>query len=186
MASFNSIVANAVVASYDFSSCETVLDIGGGNGSLLAATLNANPHLRGVLADLPHVLDGAQTRLRSEGVADRCEAVEADFFKSVPKGDTYLLKWIIHDWDDQSAEAILKNCRAAMKPGGRVLLVESIVEPRNGGPLAKFMDLAMLVMTGGHEWTEPEYRALLGRAGLRITNLISTGTELSLIEARCA
>jgi hypothetical protein len=186
MASFNSIIASAVLNSYAFSSCGTVVDVGGGNGSFLARILKTNPTLRGVLADLAHVVDGAQTRLRLEGIADRCEVVEADFFKSVPKGDTYLLKWIIHDWDDQNAETILKNCRAAMKPGGRVLLVESIVEPRNGSSFAKFMDLAMLVMTGGRERTEPEYQALLLRAGLKITNVISTGTELSLIEARPA
>jgi hypothetical protein len=184
MASFNSIVASAVLNSYDFSSCGKVVDIGGGNASLLAAILKVHPSLRGVLADLPHVLDGAQRRLTAENVAERCEVVGADFFKSVPEGDTYLLKWIIHDWDDERAEVILKNCAAAMNPGGRVLLVESIVKSRNGCSLAEFMDLAMLVMTGGRERTEPEYQALLGRAGLRITNVISTGTELSLIESK--
>jgi hypothetical protein len=183
MASFNSIIADAIVASYDFSSCGTVVDVGGGNGSFLAAILKAHLGLRGVLADLPHVLDGAQRELTAENVAERCEIVGADFFKFVPKGDTYLLKSIIHDWDDQSAERILRNCRAAMKPEGRLLVVESIVEP-NGGSLAKFMDLAMLVITGGRERTELEYQALLGRAGLRITNIISTGTDLSLIEAQ--
>jgi len=186
IASFNSLIANAVVNSYDFASCGTVVDVGGGNGSLLATILKANPTLRGVLADLPHVLDGAQRWLTTENVVERCEVVGIDFFRSVPEGDTYLLKWIVHDWDDQRAEMILKNCRAAMKPGGRVLLVESIVEPRNGSSFAKFMDLAMLVMTGGRERTEPEYQALLLRAGLKITNVISTGTELSLIEARPA
>jgi hypothetical protein len=186
MASFNSIITDAIVTSYDFSSSGTVVDVGGGSGSLLAAILKANPSLRGVLTDLPHVLDGAQRRLTAENVAERCEIVGADFFKSVPRGDTYLLKWIMHDWDDQSAERILKNCRAAMRPGGRVLLVESIVDPRKGSSLAKFMDLSVLVMTGGRERTEPEYRTLLGRADLKITDVISTGTELSLIEAQRA
>lgn len=186
MASFNSIIADSVVASYDFSSCGTVVDVGGGNGSLLAAILKAYPRLCGVLADLPHVLHGAQRRLATQGVAERCEVVAADFFTSVPRGDTHLLKWIIHDWDDQQAEAILKNCRAAMKTGGRLLLVESIVEPLNGTSLAKFMDLAMLVMTGGRERTEPEYRDLLSRAGLKIKKVISTGAELSVIEAYAA
>ena len=184
MASFNSIIADAVVSSYDFASCGTIVDVGGGNGSLLARILKVHPRLRGVLADLPHVLDGAQRRLTAENVAVRSEVVRTDFFKSVPEGDTYLRKWIVHDWDDQPAEMILNNCRAAMNPGGRVLLVESIVEPRHGSSLAKFMDLSMLVMTGGRERTEAEYLALLGRAGLKITNVISTGTELSLIEAQ--
>lgn len=186
MASFNSIVADAVVASYDFASCGTIVDVGGGNASLLARILKVHPKLRGVLADLPHVLDGAQRRLTAENVAERCEVVGADFFKSVPEGDTYLLKWIVHDWDDRRAEMILNNCGAAMNPAGRVLLVESILEPSNGSSLRKFMDLSMLVMTGGRERTEPEYQRLLGRAGLKITNVLSTGTELSLIEARRA
>ena len=186
MASFNSIIAAAVVAAYDFSSCGTIVDLGGVNGSLLAAILKANSRLRGVLVDLPHVLDGAQRRLTADGVADHCEVLAADFFKSVPQGDTYLLKWIIHDWDDQKAVTILKHCLSAMKPGGRVLLLESIVKPRNGRSLAKFMDVSMVVMTGGRERTEPEYRDLLRRAGLRITKIVSTGTELSLMEARAA
>lgn len=185
MASFNSLVADVVVAAYDFASCGTVVDVGGGNGSLLAAILKSHLRLRGLVADLPHVLDGAQRRLTAEGVAERCKIVAADFFKSLPKADTYLLKWIIHDWDDKSAERILRNCRTAMKADGRVLLVESIVQAHNGTSLAKFMDLAMLVMTGGRERSEPEFQALLGRAGLRIANVISTGTEVSLIEARC-
>jgi hypothetical protein len=183
MASFNSVIAGAVVASYDFSSCGTVVDVGGGNGSLLTAILTANPHLRGVIADLPHVREGAQLRLRTEGVAERCEFVVTDFLQSVPKGDTYLLKWIMHDWDDQNAEAILKNCGSALKDAGRVLIIESILRPRAGSSFGKFMDLAMLVMTGGRERTEAEYRALLRRAGLTLTRIVSTGTELSLIEA---
>jgi len=184
MASFNSVITFSIIAFYEFSSCGTLVDVGGGNGSVLAAILKAHLLMHGVLADLPHVVDGARTWLKLEGVLGRCKVVEADFFKSVPEGDTYLLKWIIHDWDDHNAETILKNCQAALKPGGRVLLIESILEPRNGTSLATSMDLAMLVMTGGRERTEPEYQSLLGRAGLRITNIISTGTELSLIEAR--
>lgn len=184
MASFNSVIAGAVVASYDFSTCRAVVDVGGGNGSLLAAILKAHPHLRGVLADLPHVRDGAQHRLRAEGVSERCEFVAADFFKSVPKGDTYMLKWIIHDWDDHIAEVILKNCCAAMENGGRVLIIESVVQPGTATSFSKFMDLAVLVMTGGRERKEREYRALLGRVGLRLTHIIPTNTEMSLIEAQ--
>lgn len=184
MASFNSVITPAIVASYDFSTCGTIVDVGGGNGSVLTAILKAHPNLRGIVADLPHVVDGARTRLKGEGVLGRCKVVEADFFKSVPEADTCLLKWILHDWDDESAQTILKNCHSAMKRGGRVLVVESILEPRNGTSLPTFMDLAMLVMTGGRERTEPEYRTLLSRAGFSITNVISTGTELSLIEAQ--
>jgi hypothetical protein len=128
MASFNSIVANAVVNSYDSSSCGKLVGVGGGNGSILAAILKVHPGLRGVLADLPHVLDGAQRRLTAQNVAERCKIVGADFSKSVPDGHTYLLKWIVHDRDDQRSELILKHCVAALNPGGRVLLVESIAQ----------------------------------------------------------
>lgn len=183
MTSFSSVVNAEIVASYDFSSSGTVVDVGGGDGSLLAAILKAHPHLRGVLADLPHVVAGAQRRFTSEGLAERCEAVAVDLFKSAPKGDTYVLKWIIHDWDDQQSVAILKNCRSAMANGGKILLVESVIRPGAATSFSKFMDLNMLVMTGGRERTETEYRALLDAAGLNLTRIIPTRTEMSVIEA---
>jgi len=186
MASFNRVTAYAILASYDFSSAGTIVDLGGGDGSVLATILKAHPHLQGVLADLPYATDGAWQRLNREGLADRCVVVAADFFKLVPKGDTYLLKWIIHDWDDESSQVILQNCRAAMAKTDRLLLIESVIGPGPTTRFSKFMDLAMLVMTGGRERTEAEYRALLMRAGLKLTRIIPTSTEMSLIEVQRA
>jgi hypothetical protein len=183
MSSFSSVVAAAVVAAYDFSSSATVVDIGGGDGTLLTAILKGNPRLRGVLADLPHVAERAQGRFKTEGLADRCEIAAGSFFESAPVGDTYVLKWIIHDWDDQQSAAILKNCRTAMATNGRVLLVEAVIQPGTATSFSKCMDLNMLVMTGGRERTAAEYRALLDSAGLRLTRIIPTHTEMSVIEA---
>lgn len=183
MSSFSSVVAAAVVAAYDFSSSATVVDVGGGDGTLLAAILKANPSLRGAVADLPHVAEGAQRRLDADGLADRCEVAAGSFFESVPVGDTYVLKFIIHDWDDQQSAAILRNCRSAMAANGRVLLVEAVIQPGTATSFSKYVDLNMLVMTGGRERTEAEYRALLDSAGLRLTRIIPTSTEMSILEA---
>ncbi|MGI9148557.1 MAG: methyltransferase [Chloroflexota bacterium] len=115
----------AIVATYDFSTCRTVVDVGGGHGTLLAAILAAHPGVRGVLFDTPQVLEGAPALLEAEGVADRCAYVGGDFLESLPAGgDRYLLKWIVHDWDDAHATTILQNCRRAMNTDGRVLLIE--------------------------------------------------------------
>jgi hypothetical protein len=160
-----------------------VVDIGGGDGTLLAAILKANPQLNGALADLPHVAERAQRRFQAEGLADRCRIAAGSFFESAPAGDTYVLKWIIHDWDDQRSVEILKNCRSAMAANGRVLLVEAVIQPGTAASFSKCMDLNMLVMTGGRERTEAEYRALLESAGLRLTRTIPTHTEMSVIEA---
>src|ERR1700674_1617458 len=183
MSSFSSVVAAAVVAAYDFSSSATVVDIGGGDGTLLTAILKGNPQLRGVLADLPHVAEGGQRRFKTEGLADRSEIAAGSFFESAPAGDTYVLKWIIHDWDNQRSAAILKNCRSAMATNGRVLLVEAVIQPGTATSFSKYVDLNMLVMTGGRERTEAEYRALLDSAGLRLTRIVPTHTEMSVIEA---
>ena len=183
MASFSSVVAAAVASAYDFSGVGTLADVGGGNGNLLATILKAHPHLRGILADVPHVVEGGRQRLEKEGLSDRCEAAGIDFFKSVPASDAYILKWIIHDWDDEKSAAILKNCREAMAAGGRVLLVEAVVQPGSATSFSKFMDLNMLVMTGGRERTEEEYAKLLGAAGLKLGKIVPTQTEMSVIEA---
>jgi hypothetical protein len=186
MASFSSVVAAAIVAAYDFSSSATAVDVGGGDGLLLSTILKANPHLRGVLADLPHVAEGALRRFQVEELTDRCQIAAGDFFDSLPAADTYVLKWIIHDWDDEQSVAILKNCRKAMTEGGKVLLVEAVIGPGTTTAFSKFMDLNMLVMTGGRERTEAEYRALLDAAGLRLTRIVPTRTEMSIIEALVA
>jgi hypothetical protein len=185
MVNFNIATPDAVVASYDFSSAGTIVDLGGGDGTLLVAILKANPQVQGILTDLPHVIDGTWQRLKSEGLADRCVVVPADFFRLIPKGDVYLLKCIIHDWDDESAQIILQNCCAAMANTDRLLLIESVIG-KNNTRFSRSADLAMLVMIGGRERTEPEYRHLLDRAGFRLTRIIPTGTEMSLLEAQRA
>jgi hypothetical protein len=161
----------------------TVVDVGGAHGTLIAGVLKVHPTARGVLTDLPHVIESAPRALTALGVADRVEAVAADFFKSVPSGDVYLLKQVLHDWDDEQCVTILKNCVAALNPGGRVVVVEMIV-PSDGSPdIAQMMDLNMLVMLPGRERTEAEFAKLFEAAGLTIPKVTRTHSPFSLIEA---
>jgi hypothetical protein len=175
--------AEAVVRSYDFSGIGVLVDVGGGKGALLAAILAANPALRGILFDQSHVVADAKDLLERAGVADRCEVVGGSFFEAVPgEADAYLLKSIIHDWDDASAIEILHKCRVAMADTGRLLLVERGIRPRNEPDPTKFIDLMMLVMLGGQERTADEYEKLYTEAGFRLTNIIRTGSLLDIIE----
>jgi hypothetical protein len=173
----------AVLAAYDFSGIATVVDVGGGHGSFIAAILKANPPLRGVLFELPHVAEGARRVIEAEGVADRCEIVAGDFFEAVPSGgDAYVLKIIIHDWNNEHAEAILQNCRHAMTNNGRLLLVERVIPPGNGPSEAKLLDINMMVMTGGVNRTEAEFEALFGATGFKLTKIVPTQSQFSIIE----
>jgi ubiquinone/menaquinone biosynthesis C-methylase UbiE len=174
----------AVLAAYDFSGVNKLVDIAGGTGGLISALLNAHPQMRGVLFDLPHVIAEAGPLLEAAGVSDRCETTTGDFFKSVTEGgDAYLMKWIIHDWDDGKSTAILKNIHRAMNPDGKLLLVEMVVPEGNQPDLSKFMDLNMLVMTGGRERTEAEFQSLLAGAGFKLTRVIPTASPFAVIEA---
>ena len=176
-------VNDAVLSSYDFSSISKIVDVGGGHGSLIASILKANPQMRGVLFDAPSVIEGARQRIGDGGIAERCEAVAGDFFESVPSGgDAYILKWIIHDWDDERSVTVLKNCHRAMAENGRLLLVEAVVPPGSEPHFSKFIDLNMLVMTGGRERMEDEYRTLLETSGFRLTKIIPTESPMSIIE----
>ncbi|GLW63425.1 methyltransferase [Actinomadura rubrobrunea] len=181
-------VAPALVRTHDFGRYRTIADIGGGNGTLMAAILRAVPGLRGVLFDLPAALEDAGRPLEEAGVADRCEAVSGDFFASVPEGaDAYVLKSVIHDWDDEKAAAILRTCRAAMTPEARVLIVEPVLPPLVTPEYRRAImsDVNMLVATGGRERTEAEFRDLLAAAGLRqvsISDLLEP-TTYRIIEA---
>jgi hypothetical protein len=183
------LIADSLVRGYDFSGIGRIVELGGGHGALLVAILRAHPAMRGVLFDLPHVVDGARAHLEAAGVADRCEVVPGSFFESVPSGaDAYLLKSVIHDWDDERSLAILENCRRAMpEKGGRLLLVERIVPERMEAcaehRVVAASDLNMLVATEGRERTEAEYRALLGSAGLELTRSVPIGAGYSVIEA---
>jgi hypothetical protein len=162
-----------------------VVDVGGGFGALLPPVLHAHPELRGLVYDLPRCADGARKLMAEEGLDDRCAFEGGDFFASVPAGgDVYLLKSVIHDWDDERSRAILGRCREAMKRGAKLLVLEWIVPERVGAGDAGIVgtDLNMLVMVGGEERTEAEYRALLASADLRVTRIVPT-PAMSLIEA---
>lgn len=180
-------VVDAIVPSYDFSGMRVVADVGGGEGALLAAILVANPNLRGILFDQPHVLTGAKELLQRAGVAERCEVVGGSFFESIPGGaDAYILKSIVHDWDDASSTAILRACRAAARESSKLLLVESVLRAGNEPDPAKFMDLTMLVMLGGRERTADEFRQLCADAGFRLTSIIPTRSRFCIVEGVAA
>jgi hypothetical protein len=175
----------AIVATYDFAAAHTVVDVGGGQGTLLASILDVHPNARGVLFDLPHVIAPARTRLERAGQTARWEFVAGDFFAAVPAGgDLYLLKKVIHDWDDERAQRILTNCRTAMSSTGRLLLIEPVIPPGNAPSFNKLLDLLMLVWNGGgRERTEREHQGLLASAGLHLSRIIPTRAGLSIIEA---
>jgi len=173
-----------ILAVYDFSSFETVVDVGGGHGGLITSILNANPKLKGVLLDAPQVIDGTRPKIEAAGLANRCETVAGDFFKSVPAGgDAYVMKWIIHDWDDKRAITILRNIRNQMQPNGKVIIVDCVVPENNDPDFSKFFDLNMMVMTGGKERTEKEFAQLLGAAGFKLLRVIPTKVPTSIVEA---
>lgn len=184
MTSISSIDARAVVEAYDFSGIHTLVDIGGGHGLLLATVLKANQSMRGLLFELPHAIDGAAALLRREGVADRCEITSGDFFRSVPEGgDAYMLKLVIHDWDNDRALQILRSCHRAMRASSRLIVIDCVLQPGDEPDPGKFIDLNMLVMTtGGRERSEPEFRDLFAKAGFELTQIVPTATPKSVIE----
>jgi O-methyltransferase domain/Dimerisation domain len=183
MTALSSGVVEAIVQSYDFSGIDVLMDVGGGEGVLLAAILAANPALRGILFDQPQVLTGAHDLLERAGVADRCEVVSGSFFESVPRGaDAHLLKSVVHDWHDVTTVKILRACRAAISDTGKLLVVEPIIQAGNEPDPAKFSDLNMLVMLGGQERTADDFERLYAEAGFRVTDIIYTGTSMAIIE----
>jgi ubiquinone/menaquinone biosynthesis C-methylase UbiE len=188
MAEMTRLVARDLIATYDFSGMSTVVDVGGGYGALMLAILDANPHVHGTVFDRPHALTHGAARLAERGLTGRCEFVAGDFFQSVPAGaDAYLLKSILHDWDDGDAAAILRNCRIAIPAHGRLLVVERTLPERfeataSHQALAR-ADLNMLVALGGRERSEREYQALLARSGFAMARTFPVGFDFNLIEA---
>jgi hypothetical protein len=175
----------AVANAYDFSGVPLLIDVGGGAGDLIVAILKANPAMRGVVFDLPYIIDDARALVEAEGVAARCDVVAGDFFASVPTGGhAYILRSVIHDWADAQAVAILKNCHRAMQGQGKLLLVERVMPERaEEAPQVVLADLEMLVMTpGGRERTAAEFRGLFAAAGFKTTQIVPTQSELSIIE----
>ena len=185
MTGFSASVIPPVLEAYDFSGIGTLVDVAGGHGGVLTGVLQKYPGMKGVLFDLEHVIEGARPRIASLGLADRCSTASGDFFKAVPAGgDAYIMKHIIHDWDDDKATVILENIRKVLPKDGRVILIESVIPPGNEPGLGKIMDLEMLVMPAGRERTEEEFRRLFDRAGYRLTRVVPTDSPLSVIEAR--
>jgi O-methyltransferase domain/Dimerisation domain len=175
-------VEQAIVAAYDFGRFSRIADIGGGQGSLLAALLQANAELHGVLYDLPHVVATAAPFLAGAGVAGRCETIGGDMLVSVPGGcDAYLMKYIVHDWDDAQCRRILRACRTAMKRDARLIVIDRLLGPPNEDPAVKLADLHMLVGPGGQERTLSEFAALFDAEALRMAEVRPTRSAVSLL-----
>ncbi|HEY1800111.1 MAG TPA: methyltransferase [Terriglobales bacterium] len=186
MTTMSAMAIYPVLEVYDFSAFSTIVDIAGGHGFVLCEILRKYPKLNGVLFDLADVTKGADQRIAQLGLNSRCRTASGDFFKSVPEGgDLYLMKNIIHDWDDDKAQAILRNCARALqgKPNGRVVLIELVVPPGGAPHFSKIVDIEMLYFTGGRERTEQEYAELFSKSGLRLTRVIPTKAPYSVIEA---
>ena len=185
MAAFTNLIGPSVAASYDFSSWESLTDVGGGNGILLSHILNAHKNLRGVLADVSHVLERARQRGYLSGdLESRATMQPCNFFEAIPSGTrAYLMKSVIHDWDDDQSLQILANCRRAVPADGALLLVELGLSEPNQPSGGKIIDLFMLVLTGGRERTPDEYRSLLARAGFRLNRVVPTGSDFVILEA---
>ena len=177
-------VHQAIAGLYDFSEVRLLVDVGGGHGRLMARVLERFPPLRGIVYDMPHVVNGAAAYLAERGLADRCQAVDGNFFERVPEdADAYIMTAILHDWDDDACVKILRNCRAAMAPGGRVLIGDFVLKPSNEPDFGKMVDLEMLVVThAGRERTEEEFRSLLGDSGFRLNRIVPLPSGNSLVE----
>lgn len=183
MAAQTTPAARAVATGYDFSGFGTVVDVGGGRGALAVELLRAYPHLRGVVFDQPAVSADAREAIEAAGLTGRCQVVGGDFFVAVPDGgDAYLLKYVLHDWDDERSVAILRACRRAIPSSGRLLVVELLVPPGNAPSFAKTQDVNMLINLGGRERTEAEYRQLFAGAGFDLTRIVPVQGELHVIE----
>jgi hypothetical protein len=175
----------AMLEAYDLSGTRVLADIGGGNGSLIAAVLQRYPELRGILFDLGHVVGRARDGLSGYGIDDRCSVIEGSFFDSIPGGaDTYLFRHIIHDWTDEQSVQILSNCRKVIPDQGKLLLIEAVVPLGNEPSLAKDFDITMLTFPGGIERTEEEYKVLLEQSGFQLNSITPTASAVSVIEGR--
>lgn len=189
MASISGAENDAVARAYDFGRFSTLVDVGGAHGHLLATILRRHRRLHGILYDQPQVVAAAAASgfVVAKGIAARCTVQGGSFFESVPAGaDAYLMKYILHDWNDEQCLTILRHCRAALAPGGRVLIAEHVIRAGNRPDWGKLLDINMLVLTGGQERTQAEFRTLFARAGLRLRKVHATGAALSLLEAVAA
>jgi C-methyltransferase len=186
MTSVSELAEQCVVAAYDFGSCSTIVDVGGGHGRLLASILAATLGAGGVLYDLPEVVAETPALMREWGVADRVRVVGGSFFDTVPAGDFYILKHIIHDWPDDQAMVILRNLHTASEPGATVLLVETVIPDHDRDFIGKWADLEMLLGGSGRERTAAQHRDLLRECGFTVTRVVPTASPFSLVEAKAA
>ena len=175
--------AVAIAGAYDFFQFETLADVGGGLGFLLSEVMKTAPKLRGVLFDLPEVVAKAEATFDAAGVADRVTIEGGSFFDSIPvRADAYMMKYIIHDWDDARARTILENCVESMNPGGRVLVIDHVIPEGNEPHIGKLLDIEMLIVPGGSERTRAQFEELFSTAGLKLTQIVPTATPLCLVE----
>jgi 2-polyprenyl-3-methyl-5-hydroxy-6-metoxy-1,4-benzoquinol methylase len=189
MAGFSHQVDNPLAQGYDYSAFSSIVDIGGGLGSLLTAILRAHPQLTGVLFDLPSVIAAAREQIAASDIAPRCQLVAGDVFQAreIPqRADAYIMRQIIKDWHDEAVVQILSNCRQAMRPGGKILVAEQVILPGQRMQPAKLIDLQLMVVLSGQERTEAEYRALFEKAGLTLARIVPTHSPYSILECIAA
>jgi len=185
MVGFHGTETPAVLNAYDYTGIETLADIGGGNSSVLSATLERHPHLRGIWFDLPHVEKRAKETFASASVDGRCQLTTGNFFESVPEGaDAYQMRHIIHDWYDDRAAGILRNIRDVIPQNGRLLLIEAVIPTGNDPSFGKFSDVLMLMFPGGMERTEEQFRKLYEKADFELTSITPTESPACVIEGR--
>lgn len=184
MSSFSYTEEKAILSAYDFSAFKTIVDVGGGYGEMLGSILEKYPSSQGILFDEEYVINNCQKTLEKHGILDRCQAISGSFFEEIPLGgDVYMLKHIIHDWDDERAIKILKNCHNALDNNSKILVMEMIVNDRNLPSAAKMLDLNMLVMCqGGKERTKEEFQQLFSQADLTLNNIIYTNEDICILE----
>lgn len=184
MTNMSGMNSGAVAAGYDFSGIKTLMDVGGGHGAMLTSILTKNPAMKGMIYDLPYVIEGTVAALKKTSMDIRCQAIGGDFFASVPTGaDAVIMSHIIHDWNDEKSSLILKNCAKALPNNGKILLVEAVVPGANEFSPAKLLDLEMLVMVGGKERTKEEYQDLFKQSGLKLGQIVPLANGQSVIEA---
>jgi hypothetical protein len=184
MGDWNRQLAESLLSLREFAGTRLLVDVGGSFGYLLADILSRCPATKGVLLDLPQIAAGARERLLALGLQDRCQAVGGDFFEEVPpNGDVYMMSWILHNWGDEDCVRILRSCRRAMAPAGRLLTIDHVIQPGNEYDFGRTSDLAMLVAFGGQERTEEEFRDLLARGGFRLLSVTPLSVPVSLLES---
>jgi len=183
MSGMTQVANESIVDVYDFSPFKKIVDVGGGHGALLTSILKSAPAASGILFDSEQVISGARPKIEAAGMADRCEIIAGNFFEAVPAGgDAYVMKWIIHDWNDELSITILKNIRQQIAANGRVIIFDTVVPETSEPDFSKFFDLNMLVMTGGKERTAKEFAQLLEASGFKLVRIIPTATPTAIVE----